>query len=97
MRLDENIQKIRQQSNNIEREAIDHTSDILNKAESLYEENKKLLDIIDNNKKQWEGEKKSLSKTIKEIERDNHQLMEKVIKSVKGIMLLSKINLLMIK
>ena len=72
------------QSNNIEREAIDHTSDILNKAETLFHENQKLLDLVELNKKDWEAEKKALLKNIKELERENHQIMEKMLKSVKG-------------
>lgn len=81
--IDEKLKGIETASKNLEKEAIDHTSDILNKAETLLSENQKLISQLDENKLNWEAEKKKFQKTIKELEQENYGLLEKMVKTTK--------------
>ena len=78
--LDTLLHKIKNETREVEKDAIDHTSDILTRAETLLEENERLENEVQKRKKEWDGEKKDLLRQNKDQERENRDLMERVVK-----------------
>lgn len=82
--LDGVVAKAKTDSQAVEREAIDHTADLLGRAEQLYAENEQLQADLARKKAEWESEKKHLLKNIKESEKANSELIERMVRITKG-------------
>ena len=82
--LDSLIKNMRDETKVVEKDAIDHTTDILQKAEMLLIENTKLEGELTKRKGEWETERKELHKNIKNLERENKELFDKFILNSKG-------------
>ena len=75
---------LRSLSSEREREAIKRTSDLLQKAESLYNENQSLTDKIDKIMAKNRKREDDLRRRISEMDSENKDLIAKVLKQSKG-------------
>ena len=82
--LDGLLKNVREETKTVEKDAIDHTSDILQKAELLLKENGRLEEELGRKKSEWDSERAELRKNIKNLERENKDLFDKFILSSKG-------------
>jgi hypothetical protein len=82
--LDSVVTQVKSESHAVEKEAIDHTADLLNRAELLLTENHKLESELDRRKAEWDTEKKHFLRTIRDCEKENKELVERMVKLSKG-------------
>lgn len=78
--IDSLLLQMKNQSREVEKEAIDHTSDILTRAETLLEENERIEQEFHRKRREWEDEKKDLQRQMKEQEKENRELLDKILK-----------------
>lgn len=82
--LDGVVAQAKTESQAIEKEAIDHTADLLNRAELLFADNEQLRNELDRKKSEWESEKKALLRSLKDSEKANSELIERMVRITKG-------------
>lgn len=84
LNLDSMVAQVKSESHAVEKEAIDHTADLLNRAELLLNQNNMLENELESRKSTWESEKKQLLRTIRDCEKENKELVERMVKLSKG-------------
>lgn len=67
-----------------EKEAIARTADLLEKAESLFKENGSLVARIEAKEKEWREKEEQLRQQLQETNKENQQLMQKLLRISKG-------------
>lgn len=82
--LDNVVAQVKSESHAVEKEAIDHTSDLLNRAELLLQENQRLQAELDRKREDWDAEKKKLLRSIRDCEKENKELVDHMVKLSRG-------------
>lgn len=83
--LDSMVAQVKSESHAVEKEAIDHTADLLNRAELLLNDNQRLEGEFEKKRQAWDVEKKQLLRTIRDCEKENKELVERMVKLSKGM------------
>ena len=78
--LESYVNNLKKDSVQKKNDAVQRTQEVLQKAEILVKENEQTLSLYETDKKEWENLKKSQYAEVKILEKENKQLLEKLVK-----------------